>query len=1632
MQQSIATARAATNATLNGQDAQIMAIQRVEAAIRSQASATSAAARQTGNDFGDLERRVSSFQAMVIAAFGLNQIKQFGEQVIEAKSKMDVFALGMTQMLGSKRESMELMAQIQQLAVTTPFQVDDLMAVTQRLKGMGVATKDLIPDIKMLGDIAAIAGTEKLPLIAKAYTDVMNKGKLMKGEINQFAENGVPLYDLLATTMGKTRDEVVKMAEAHTIGFADVKKALQDATSEGGRYFGMMSLQSQTLAGQTSNLADKFFYAKARIGDFFEDTIKGGISTMSKLIDVLFGSNEAIQRTVSTISAATAAWIAGRTALTLYNAQALIAAGQTDKLTLSQKLLTIGNAEAAAATTASTVSLRGLWAVMAANPLGALLTAISLAVAAWQGYEAITTEVAGASDETSQKLQTEQAQLNILAQQVMGYNEGSERRRDLLQMLISQYPDYFSGLSAETLNNAQLKSILDKVNLSYERRIELARSTYLLEKANKEMQTLWDREDELMMRARQRLSEDMMAQVGNDSAKLLKLLQTNSQAAGMMGTDFKSFIKGLFTDGGLDGFQGMLTSLRSDFSATETKIKTANEAIVASQKEANKSLLTAENERHTQALAQLKAGTADYAAEVKKHEGNVANIKNEGRQQEYKAVEAHVEKVKTITVLSQKQIAALLTGQNQESFAELMASLNAQEKAEIEAANKRVVNVKTTEAQMVQIRKDVSAQILDIHETFEKARERLRTEQVTKFLDSATQEVNIEKDAADAIAALAGIKGKAWKEAEKERKKDTKEALQEVEQMEAETARQRKENLKAEEEYRKEVFGRIMDFASQQGGVIALVAQSAKGVWEGLSKTSDITLAESAKNLTHFRGQLVQAQADMFDIAQTGSADAIAAQKKVIAEAEANVESAVKKNTEVKQMTANTALTLMGVAYQFLTAIADMVNGAAIAQARATAEAAATAREALKNFTEESRRLYRDMYEWQIDAAKGNLKYQLELLDAYYQREHEVVTSQSRIDDVLNFTQRIAEIRASDMDDDQKIMAQIDEYRRYTQTKGLNEEIAASEVKKAKAKEERDLKLQAIQDVFDAEKERIDKEIDAAKELYDQKKDLIEKERDAKKDALNAERDALKEAYDAQRELTQRTYDDELNKIRERQDAEKQALKDTYDYRQSLVEQSKADELEATGIIDRLRDEALERYRTTETDKLIAQRNRILATLTDEGERARVTEEYENRIKQVHQDVEDAKLDKSKANTLVSKQLKQEEKDLTEKLKEEETAKLLELEKRQKEETQALKTQLQATLDSQRDVYEAKEKALKAQLLALEASTKAQIEAMQAELKATILSYQNQLRDNEVTAMMRRAQANLDYSNASYEANRHIFEANKQIAIVELRIAVAKLKAAGGNRGLIDELNGLIESIGGQRFDPNFNNAPTGSLNFTPLFANGGAASGQPFALAGIMQNGVLQDTAEWDVSYKSDNNPNGGGAYVDAKLMYDASAAEGRWISLTNRNTGNEVSGWINYAAVYDPATGRRYAQGTEYVDGPYPTGTDTIPAMLNRGERVIPTEQNALLGNISNTELVARMLQPRLAIPTLPARLNLPDSVGVGSSNAAMLNELQLLRREIREKELLQLSIDNGGIAAAMIAQDTKTTFHANRFQF
>jgi tape measure domain-containing protein len=114
--------------------------------------------------------------------------------VIDFNSTLQNATIGFTTMLGSGEKSAAFLNELQDFAKSTPFEFKNLISNAQNMMGMGIAAKDVIPDLTALGDsVASIGGSAaQVDQVTLAFDQMAAKGTLDMGNMNQLMQGGVP------------------------------------------------------------------------------------------------------------------------------------------------------------------------------------------------------------------------------------------------------------------------------------------------------------------------------------------------------------------------------------------------------------------------------------------------------------------------------------------------------------------------------------------------------------------------------------------------------------------------------------------------------------------------------------------------------------------------------------------------------------------------------------------------------------------------------------------------------------------------------------------------------------------------------------------------------------------------------------------------------------------------------------------------------------------------------------------------------------------------------------------------------------------------------------------------------------------------------------------------------------------------------------------------------------------------------------------------------------------------------------------------------------------------------------------------------------------------------------------------
>lgn len=223
-----------------------------------------------------------------LGSAALSAAEGFISSGIEYNAQIEKYTTGFTNMLGSAEAAQQVMSQIQEDAAKTPFDVESLTKANQYLISAGENASYARNTIMALGDAVSATGggNDELNRMSQNLQQIANTGKATAVDIKQFAYAGIDVYGILADYTGKSTAEVQNM----TISYDLLTQALQAASEEGGRYYGSMDTQSQTMNGRVSTLQDN---VKQLAGLLTGDLSSGVGVVISKLNDMVVAAQEA-------------------------------------------------------------------------------------------------------------------------------------------------------------------------------------------------------------------------------------------------------------------------------------------------------------------------------------------------------------------------------------------------------------------------------------------------------------------------------------------------------------------------------------------------------------------------------------------------------------------------------------------------------------------------------------------------------------------------------------------------------------------------------------------------------------------------------------------------------------------------------------------------------------------------------------------------------------------------------------------------------------------------------------------------------------------------------------------------------------------------------------------------------------------------------------------------------------------------------------------------------------------------------------------------------------------------------------------------------------------------------------------
>jgi len=512
-------------------------------------------AKKSSEGFTTSLTSLTGLRSQLIGLFGAMSIGAFAKEMIDAQSQVEAFELSMANLLGQKYGD-KLVADLKKFTLETPLNFEQVIKSTNQLvgafKAAGASSETIGREVPIIleslgNSAAALGGGDRLGRLTYAFSQVQATGRLMGTEVRQITETGFPLLAVMSERTGKSVQELQADIKNGQVGFSQFKDAILSAGLQGGVFAGAMDIMANTVRGRLDKLSETFFFASARIGDALSGSAKSAIDFANALIKTLFGTDEAVQRTIAYTKAIGSLILT----YTLLNNAQRISAATTAAMAVAEKawlvikgefiLLTQGQAAANLLLTETqleaAIAADTFNRAMLKNPIGLITIAIGTAIAAYQLYNAtaeeskeLTLENIKANDADIKNLLSKEARINAVASSLKGLTFGSEGYKHQIDTLIKLAPEYFSQLDREKSTYNEVALAVSRANTAIERKIKLMAMEKLAEKvadrsADIKLQIA---QEEILDATRKKNAEDYNKAIEKTSSNVRGFIQQES------------------------------------------------------------------------------------------------------------------------------------------------------------------------------------------------------------------------------------------------------------------------------------------------------------------------------------------------------------------------------------------------------------------------------------------------------------------------------------------------------------------------------------------------------------------------------------------------------------------------------------------------------------------------------------------------------------------------------------------------------------------------------------------------------------------------------------------------------------------------------------------------------------------------------------------------------------------------------------------------------------------------------------------------------------------------------------------------------------------------------------------------
>ncbi|MBQ9570399.1 MAG: tape measure protein [Prevotella sp.] len=477
------------------------AVDKNTAAIKSGSSA----ARKLGDDINETaDKGVRGFNNLEKAAIGfftVQKAKEFTNKIIEVRGEMESLRISFETLAGEGLGK-KLYEDIKQFSVSTTMMMSDLAKGAQTLLRFNMEAEKIMPILRQIGDIS-MGDAQNFNSLTLAFAQMSSTGKLMGQDLLQMINAGFNPLVVISEKTGKSISKLKDEMSQGKITVEMVEEAFRSATSEGGKFNGMLEKQSKGIKGAVSNLQGAYQDMLNDIGEKQQGLLVEGIGLATNLVKNYEQVGQALLGLVSAYGTYKAAVIAVTLAETTANGQRVLAIKWLKLQQAAQALLN---------------------KTMLANPYVAAAAALGILVGAIIASRDGLTDAERAQrdfNKTLEEAKQKQKDYNNETQEAIRLAQddsvSTADRKSAMDILISRYPEIIKkyidekGHLTDILNLKREIAAYDgqRANQENKARADQYREYLRIIKKQRSGQTLTDNERQQFRQARDMYSNSL-------------------------------------------------------------------------------------------------------------------------------------------------------------------------------------------------------------------------------------------------------------------------------------------------------------------------------------------------------------------------------------------------------------------------------------------------------------------------------------------------------------------------------------------------------------------------------------------------------------------------------------------------------------------------------------------------------------------------------------------------------------------------------------------------------------------------------------------------------------------------------------------------------------------------------------------------------------------------------------------------------------------------------------------------------------------------------------------------------------------------------------------------------------------